>query len=100
MNPYIEKLKSYLADSPANSHWENAQSILELLYYIYTEHHPIENATILYQFRELDQLLQYFTLPEHDRFTNLLCDVCTEYSRQAFLTGFHVGFHLSAELEK
>ena len=99
MNPYIEKLRNYLAERPINAHWENGESILDLLCYIYVEHNSIEDSTITYQFRELSQLLDRFTLEEHDRFSNLVSELCTQYCRQAFLTGVQVGYNLFTELE-
>ena len=99
MNPYTEKLQAYLANRPVNRHWEDAQSILELLCYIYVEQNPIENSTILYQYQKLDQLLEDLSLRENDQLSDLICDICTEYARQAFLSGVHVGFSLFTELE-
>ena len=100
MNPYIEKLKDYLLDRPVNCHWEDAQSILDLLCYIYVEHNSVDNSIIAYHYRELDQLLDKFTLQEHNRFDDLVFNLCSEYMRQAFLTGVHVGFQLNAQLQE
>ena len=98
MNPYIEKLKAYLKDRPVNCHWEDAQSILDLLCHIYVEQNSVDNSTITYHYRELDQLWDKFTMQEYNQLNAVVFDLCSEYMRQAFLSGVHVGFQLDTEL--
>ena len=98
MSPYLEKLKTYLLGRPVNNHWEDAQSILELLCHIYIEQNSVDNSVVAYHCKELDDLLSKFTLQEQNRFDDMVFDLCTEYMHQAFLTGVHVGFGLFTEL--
>ena len=100
MNPYIEKLKAYLSDRPVNAHWEDAQSILDLLCYIYVVDNSVDNSVITYLYKELDQLLGKLTLEEQNRVDGKICDLCSQYIRQALLSGVHVGFQLDTELRE
>lgn len=98
MNPNIENLKSYLETRPVKSEYEDVDSLLELLYYYYTEENPIENAVIRYQFMEQDKVLNRLTVEENDLFFRITCDLCTEHARRAFVEGLRVGGRLFAEL--
>lgn len=98
MNPYIEKLKHYLEDCPGWRSYEDGQSVIELLCYIYTEENSIDNSVIRYQFRDMDRVLNKLTFEENERISSLTTDLCTEHARCAFLDGIHVGFQLFSEL--
>ena len=100
MNPYIEKLKAYLSNRPTSCRWEDGNSILELLCYIYTVQNPIHNSVILYQFRELNRIEENLTWEERERLSELVCQLCTEHMRKAFLEGLQVGFRLFTELSE
>ena len=51
---YIENLKSFLAEQAPCFAYDDANSVLEMLYYYYTEANPVDNAVIRCQFKELD----------------------------------------------
>ena len=44
MNRYIENLKSFLAEQTSNYTYDDAGSLLEMLYYYYTASNPVDNA--------------------------------------------------------
>ena len=50
MNRYIEKLKTFLAQQSPNFGYDDANSILDMLYYYYTDTNAIDNAVIRCQF--------------------------------------------------
>ena len=98
MNPCIEKLKTYLDEQPINAVYNDAESLLELLCYIYITESPIDNATIHYQYQQINSIMERFTLEENNQIFNLTVDMCDTYIRQAFMDGIRVGYHLLTEL--
>ncbi len=98
MNCYIESLKSFLAEQTPCFGYDDANSILEMLYYYYTTANPVDSAVIRCQFKELNDILCRLTLKENDKVFSLACNLCVAYERQAFLEGIHVGMRLFTEL--
>ena len=94
MNKYIEQVNEYLVDRVI----KNDDSVLEMLCQFYTIDNPVENAEIRSRFYSLDQILHQLTLSENDRVFTLVCDLCQEHMRVAFLKGMQTGFCLSKEL--
>ena len=94
MNPYIEKLNAYLAETPL----ADGKSILDQLCYYYTVLCCLENDTIRDGFREIDRVLKVLPFEEQDRVSDLTSDICIECTRIAFLEGVQVGYRLSTEL--
>lgn len=100
MNRYIENLKSFLAQRSPDYGYEDANSLLEMLYYYYTANNPVDNAQIRCQFRDLDEILSKLTLAENDKVFLLASQLCIAHERQAFLEGIHVGLRLFQELSE
>ena len=98
MNPYIEKLNTYLNEHPPKYGYPSAQSILEMLYFYYTECNPMNTDTIKQGFSKLDRLMSHLTLKENDEVIYTLCDLCVQHERLAFIAGVNVGIRLSSEL--
>ena len=98
MNRYIENLKSFLKDQTPNYGYDDTNSLLEMIYYFYTVNNPIDNGRIRCQFWELDQILSKLTLDENNKMFMLVSQLCTDYERQAFLEGIHVGLRLFQEI--
>lgn len=98
MNPCIEKLKIYLDEQPVNAVYNDAESLMELLCYIYTTESPIDSAAIRFQYHQLNCLLERLTGEENDQVFHLTLDICDTYIRKAFLDGIQVGYHLLSEL--
>ncbi len=73
-------------------------SILDLVYQFYTEEHPIENDRIRGLFQLLDVCFQEMSFKDNDRIFHLICTLCAEYERLAFLEGIHTGAKLLNEI--
>lgn len=98
MNRYIQNLRSFLAEQHPSFGFDDAHSILEMLYYYYTQDNPIDSALIRCRFKELDDRLPHLTVKENDAIFSVIMDLCSEYERQAFLQGVQVGMRLFDEL--
>lgn len=99
MNRYIENLKTFLAEQSTNYGYDDANSILEMLYYYYTEANPFDNAVIRCQFKELNDILGHLSIAENDAVFSLTCNLCMAHSRHAFLEGVQTGMRLFEELK-
>ena len=100
MNRYIENLKSFLAEQTPNYIYDDADSLLEMLYYYYTTSNPVDNAVIRCQFKKLNDVLCHLSLNESEAVFSLTGDLCIAHERQAFLDGIHVGMRLFSELNE
>ena len=99
MNRYIENLKSFLAEQSPCFGYDDANSILEMLYYYYTDANPIDNAVIRCQFSDLDSVLSKLPLKDCDRVFSLATNLCVSHVRQAFLEGVTTGMRLFTDLQ-
>lgn len=97
-NRYIENLKSFLAERTPHFGYDDANSILEMLYYYYTVANPVDNAVIRCQFKELNDILCRLSYADNEAVFALAGSLCAAHERQAFLDGIHVGLRLAAEL--
>ena len=99
MNRYLKKLKAFLAEQSPNYGYDDANSILDVQYYYYTDSNPVDNAVIRCQFKELDAVLSKLSLEENNRVFTLAVDLYSSHARHAFLEGVHVGMRLFTELQ-
>lgn len=100
MNRYIENLKSFLAEQTPCFGYDDANSILEMLYYYYSVANPVDSALIRCQLKELNDILCRLPLSENEAVFSVTGDLCAAYERQAFLDGIHVGMRLFEELHE
>ena len=98
MNPYIEKLKTFLETKPPVLKFDDANTILDLLGYYYCVSNSVDNAIIHCQFRSLYDTLPKLTLEEFDAVFAITADLCLSYEKQAFMDGVLVGMQLFKEL--
>ena len=99
MNSYIENLKSFLTEQSPNFGYTDAHSVIDALYYYYTEANPIDGTVIRCQFRKLDSMLSKLPLDECNQVFSSTVDLCISHSRQAFSAGVQIGMRLFTELQ-
>ena len=100
MNYYIKKLNQFLEQQVPDYGYDDAKSLLEMLYYYYTQANPIDTAVIRCQFKELDDILGKLSFEENNAVFCLTCGVCAEHEKKAFLEGIQVGLRLFVELNE
>ena len=96
MNPYIQKLKQWVADNPPN--FGDADSVLGLLYECFNENNPYDNDEIRADFNELYQQMNGMPLREMDNIVYPVCRLCRDHERAGFLAGIKIGMLLCEEL--
>ena len=98
MNCYIEKLKEFLVEQVAGFKFTDGNSLLEMLYYYYSEENAIDNGVIHCAFRQVDMCLQKLTVQENDQVFRAVMTLCTACEKEAFLAGVRVGAGLISEV--
>ena len=99
MNRYIEKLKSFLAEQSPNFGYDDANSVLEMLYYYYSDTNPVDSGVIRCQFQALDSVLSKLSWSESERVFSLAVELCVSHARLAFTEGVQIGMRLFTELQ-
>ena len=98
MNPYIEKLKTQLAEVPPDYGEGNAHSILDMLYYHYNEFNRMDTAEIKADFEELYRRMNGVPLREMDKIIDTVCALCRDHEKAGFVEGIKIGIRLESEL--
>ena len=96
MEKLIEVLQQHFAQNPPD--YGNAESVLDMLFWHYTEHNQIDNEAIKTQFAKLRD---YLNLPpqRYDEVFYIVGDLCIEHSRLAFREGMRLILALLQELK-
>ena len=94
MKMYYENLNSYLTQNrPADG-----ETVLEMLYEYYNEHHPYDNEQIKADFNALYEAMHGIPLREMDRVIYVVCTLCRDYEKAGFLEGIKLATCLREEL--
>ncbi len=97
MNTYSEAFYKYVQNHPVDFDGANIDSLLEMFFWCYWEHNPMESERLRMLYRQLDSLL-----PEkvHGDVFNLVCCISVEQGRRAFQEGVRVGGQWMLEVQK
>ena len=98
MNPYVARLKAYLAEKVPDYEFADGQSLLEMLHYYYTCANPIDSGLIRCQLGEVDKYLKKLPMEDADQIFAVVSGLCAEYEKKAFIAGIQVGTRLIHEL--
>ena len=100
MEELKRQLRQYVADHPPNYGDGDCHSILDMLYYRYSECNRLDNAEIKAAFTDLYQKMHGMSLREMDRINDVVCTLCREHEKAGFTEGIRVGIQLAKELEQ
>ena len=95
MDTIIQTMEAYFRQHPPNLGEE--ESVLDTLFWLYTEHNNMDNKAILEQF---SKLRKYISLPprEYDEVFYIVSSLCLEHAKQAFHGGFCLAVTLMQEI--
>ncbi len=96
MQQYIKALRGYCKQNPL-SHG-GAESVMEFLYWHYSENNPIDNQKIRDGFAQIRQQYPHLSMQEFDPIFTTVSDLCVEHERRAFLEGLRLGITLMMEV--
>ena len=98
LKPYIEKLKTCLAEHPPNYGDCDAHTILEMLYSHYVEYNRMDTAEIKKNFETLYHQLTGKSLRELDHIIDTVTTLCWHHEQSGFTEGIKLGILLASEL--
>ena len=98
MRDYIEAFNAYMEEHPLSCGYPGMESVVEVLYYCYCVHRSLDTEQIRKSFQQIDEITRKLTLKENDQISDLTCQLCDQYQREAFREGLQVGFRLFREL--
>ena len=96
METYFEKLQTHIAENPLNL--GDGNSVLALLYEVFTDSNKMDDGMIRMDFEELYQLMNGMALEAIDRIIYPVCTLCRDHERSGFVAGVKVGILLRDEL--
>ena len=99
MNEYVAVLRKYVAENPPN-YGSDAHSILDMLYYRYSECNRLDNSEIKAAFNNLYQQMHGMSLREMDRIIDVVYTLCREHEKAGFTAGTVVGALLIFEINE
>ena len=94
---FITQLKAYVeATIPKEDH--NPESLLEMLFNVYTELNRFDNQIIREDFNDLYTAMNGKTLRQMDQIIYPVCTLCRDHEKTGFEEGVKVGIRLAQEL--
>ena len=97
MDTPAQMLSQYFKENPPRV--DSGESLLDFLYWHYSEYNPIDSETIKNQFETMRRMLN---LPSnlYDQLFCLVCDIVLEQGRLGFIEGMRFGMVLMQELSE
>lgn len=97
MNTFFENLKTYIEQHLPN--YSDGESILTLLYEVYSDVNRMDDDAIKKDFGELYQMMNGMTLTQMDVILNPVCRLCRDHEKAGFIEGIKIGVQIYSELE-
>lgn len=76
----------------------NEESVLQSLFWLSNEQHPINSSKIKEGFAQLRSLLSQLNEAEFDRVYSVVCDLCLLHGEASFTEGVRIGVTLMKEI--
>lgn len=96
MNQYANKLRTYLDRNPIR--YAEGDSLLEELYWCYTEVNTCETPELRGSFQKLYCSLPELSEDKFDEVFSVVSALSAEQEKIAFKTGVKIGFRLASEM--
>ena len=96
---YLASLEDYLHSNPPDYRFQ-VDSLLELLYYAFTEYNITESPEFKAKIGPLDRKLRELAETDEaaDEYMNVVYSLCAAYERQSYVEGIKVGARLMMEM--
>ena len=94
---FITRLKAYVEATTPRSEDLSPESLLEMLFNVYTEFNGFDNQIIREDFNALYTAMNGKTLREMDQIIYPVCTLCRDYEKTGFEEGVKVGIRLAQE---
>ena len=94
---FIARLKAYV-DATIPREDQSPESLLEMLFNVYTEFNGFDNQIIREDFNDLYTAMNGKTLREMDQIIYPVCILCRDHEKTGFQEGIKVGIRLAQEV--
>ena len=95
---FITRLKAYVEGTTPRSEDLSPESLLEMLFNVYTEFNGFDNQIIREDFNDLYTAMNGKTLREMDQIIYPVCTLCRDHEKTGFEEGVKVGIRLAQEV--
>ena len=95
---FIIRLKTYVEATTPRSENLSPESLLEMLFNVYTEFNGFDNQIIREDFNDLYTAMNGKTLREMDQIIYPVCTLCRDHEKAGFREGIKVGIRLAQEV--
>ena len=95
---FITRLKAYVEATTPRSEDFTPESLLEMLFNVYTEFNGFDNQIIREDFNNLYAAMNGKTLREMDQIIYPVCTLCRDHEKTGFQEGVKVGIRLVQEI--
>ena len=100
MKEYLQKLSAYIAEHPPVLHSEDADTILDALFWVYSEAACADCQAVRQYNDNLNRLLNSLPTERANTIIDAVNDLCWEHERQGFINGFRLGMRLEQEISQ
>lgn len=97
LQKFVAVLKMYLDQETPNYQDGDAESLLEMLYNVYSEFNGFDNDLIRQDFDLLYESMNGKSLQEIDQIIYHVCSLCRDHEKNGFEEGVNVGLRLAQE---
>ena len=94
---FISRLKAYVETHTPNNQDGDTETLLEMLFNVYTEFNGFDNQIIREDFNNLYTAMNGKTLREMDQIIYPVCTLCRDHEKTGFQEGVKVGIRLAQE---
>ena len=98
MEEFLRKLSAYIAEHPPVLHSKNTDTILDALFWAYSEAACADGQAIQQYNENLNRLLNGLPAERVNTIIDTVNDLCWEHDRQGFINGFRIGMRLEQEI--
>lgn len=97
LQKFVQMLKNHLDQETPNYQDGDAESLLEMLFDVYTEFNGFDNEIIRNDFNTFYEVMNGKTLREMDEIIYPVCTLCRDHEKTGFEEGVKVGIRLTQE---
>ena len=94
---FITRLKAYVEATTPRTEDLTPESLLEMLFNVYTECNGFDNQIVREDFNNLYTAMNGKTLREMDQIIYPVCTLCRDHEKAGFQEGIKVGIRLAQE---
>ena len=98
MEEFLRKLSGYIAKHPPVLHSGDVDTILDVLFWAYSESAGADSKAVLQYNENLNCLLNGLPAERVNTIIDTVNDLCWEHDRQGFINGFRIGMRLEQEI--